>query len=103
MRVAAPIAACAIGMAITYGIACATPTSAVVAPSVGALVCIVTTVAADVAAHDPWSVCVADAVAKCGVDATTVATVWAAHSAAEVTEGFVPRMPVPTVDGGIGR
>lgn len=73
-----------------------------IGPTLSTLLCVEQVVSSDVAAGDPWEQCVADAVSKCGADASTVATVWAAHNAAEVREGFVPKMPVPNVDGGGG-
>jgi len=72
---------------------------AVVGPSVDLGVCVIESVATDVAAGKPWSVCVTDAVANCGADAVSVSKIWDAHVAAEVKEGIVPK-PIAGRDGG---
>jgi hypothetical protein len=72
-----------------------------IATGVNIALCIEQTVSTDEAAGKSWEQAVLNSVAKCGADASTVANVWAAHTAAEVREGFVPKMMVPNMDSGV--
>lgn len=81
-------------------VACTKPTSAVISPTIDTVVCIIANVAKDVEANETWEQATADTITACGTDAVTIATVWGSHVHAEAVEGFVPKMPVPNLDGG---
>lgn len=78
---------------------CGAVNPAVVGPSIDLGVCVIQSVATDVAAGKSWGVCVSDAVANCGADALSVSKIWDAHVAAEVKEGVVPK-PIAGRDAG---
>lgn len=72
-----------------------TSPGAVVA-DVALVTCVLSSVSGDVAKNTPWATCLTNAEQRCGASEAQVVSYWGAHVKAEVLEGVVPKMPVPS-------